>query len=390
MFSRRSFLRCLYGGVLLLFLPSCDQPETELALETLGPILPYIQNVKTDRVTVLWQSADKEIGTVEVYEDNGSLVTKVSDSPVSFHEIEIRDLSEDTLYYYQAKEGKIRVGPLRSFRTALPEGSKTAFSFIAIGDSGYGTQPQYKVAAQMLEYASNASFLIHMGDVIYDGYEGEYRSKYFEPYRSFIHRIPFYPVIGDHDLVDDGKPFYKYFSLPKNNIEGSEDYFSFNFGNALFIGLNSNTIINSSNIDSQVQFLERTLQESTQTWKFIYLSHSILTTALGRGSKPSIGRIVSPIAERFGVQIIFGGDVHAYERFFPRVDYTENGDPVTYVTTGGGGADLRDLAGSPDEAVGKSAYHFVLININDMTLTGTAIDFNGNTIDSFELSPTGN
>ncbi len=386
MFSRRRFFRCLYGGLLLPFLPSCDQPETELALETLGPILPYIQHVTTGRVTVLWQSADKEVGTVEVYEEDGSLVTRVSDSGATFHEIEIMGLEEDTIYYYQAKEGKIRVGPLRSFRTALPEGSKTSFSFIAIGDSGHGTEPQLKVAAQMLEHASSASFLIHTGDVVYDGYEGEYRSKYFEPYRSFIHRIPFYPVIGDHDLVEDGEAFYKFFSLPKNNIEATEDYYSFSFGNSLFVGLNSNTIVNGSNVKAQEQFLERTLQDSTHTWKFIFLSHSILTTAIGRGPKPSIGNVVSPIAERFGVQIIFGGDVHAYERFFPRVDYTEDGDPVTYITTGGGGAELRDLAGSPDEAVGKAAYHFVLIEINDTILTGTAIDFNGNTIDSFELT----
>ncbi|MBF0279035.1 MAG: metallophosphoesterase family protein [SAR324 cluster bacterium] len=384
MFSRRQILHWFSSGLLLPFLPGCDQPETELALENLGPILPYIQNVTTESAIFLWQSSGKKVGTVEVFNENGSLANKNTDSLTSFHEVLITDLTPDTLYFYQVKEGSFRVGPLRSFRTAPASDSTNPFSFIVFGDSGLGTEPQLKVASQMLALANNASFAIHTGDVVYDGYEAEYRSKYFEPYRSLIHRIPFYPVLGDHDLVDGAAAFYKFFSLPPNNHEDTEDFYSFSYGNAVFVALNSNRLLGYDNV-TQLPFAEEVLGNSTHTWKFIFLQHSIYTTAVGRDSKPGIGSQVGPIAEKYGVQFVFGGDVHAYERFNARQDFTssEEGSEVVYITSGGGGAELRDLEGGAEAAVSKSVYHFMHVSIDDKELNATVYDFNGNVIDTF-------
>ena len=386
MFSRRQLLQWFGSGLVLPFLPACEQPETELALETLGPILPYIQNITTKSAIFLWQSSGKKVGTVEVFRADGRSVSKNTDALTTFHEILITNLDPDTPYFYQVTEGGIRVGPVRSFRTAPESDSTKAFSFIVLGDSGFGTEPQLKVASQMLTLANNASFVIHMGDVVYDGYEGEYRSKFFDPYRSLTHRMPFYPVLGDHDEVDEAAAYYKFFSLPPNTTEGTEDFYSFSFGNALFLALNSNRLLEFDNA-TQLPFAEEVLGNSTHTWKFIYLHHSIHTTALGREGKPGIDSQVGPIAEKYGVDIVFGGDVHAYERFKAKQDFTSKseGSEVVYITSGGGGADLRGLAGGSEVAQGKSEYHFVHVLVDDQELNGIAYDFNGNIIDMFEL-----
>lgn len=378
MFSRRELLRILPSSLMFPAIWGCDQSETELV--TLGPILPYIQNVTTTSATILWQSAERLKGTVQIFNANESLLQEVGDSKVTFHKVTVEDLEEDTTYFYQVKEGSVRVGPMRSFRTALPSGSTEPFKFIVFGDSGLGTKPQLDVANQMLALGNDAAFALHTGDVVYDGYEGEYPSKFFGPYRSLIPRIPFFPVKGDHDIdANDAEAYHKFFALPTNSYDNSSDFYSFSYGNALFIALEAYGILGGTTQEIQAAFLRETLSNSNHTWKFIYLHLSTFTTGEGRDSKEIIYNTIHEIAKDNGVQIIFGGDIHAYERFYPK-------DGVTYLTTGGGGADLRNLVGNSDVAFGLSEYHFVLLSIDNQSLTSTAYDHKGEIMETFELT----
>ncbi len=386
MISRRNLFRGVTGSLLLPFLPSCDQ--TDLSFET-GPIPPYVQNITTDGVSIMWESDNKTAGTVQLFESGGGQVASVEDSVVAFHEVRINNLTPGTTYFYQVRERNANIGPLRSFTTAPVNGSTERFSFIAVGDTGLGTEDQFKVADQMALLGQEASFIIHTGDVVYDGYEREYRSKFFRPYQAILHRIPFFPVIGDHDEVDDMKAWLKFFSPPINNIDGSEAFYSFRWGNALFIALNSNFLIDSDPFN-QLIFLETELAKSNDTWKFVYLQHAIFASAFGREGVDFLQSNIPPIVERYGVDIVFSGDVHAYERVFPLQVATNSGtgEPLTYVVTGGGGAELRDLSIDESFSVGQSVHHFVLVTIEGTDLSLVAYDFNGNVIDTYEIDAT--
>jgi len=97
-----------------------------------------------------------------------------------------------------------------------------AFSFLVLGDSGTGRHrrhcPQRKVAELLLRQGKGASFILHTGDVVYQvGSSEQYQRNFILPYREWLvggdqprrisydqmtFRIPFFPVLGNHDYYD--------------------------------------------------------------------------------------------------------------------------------------------------------------------------------------------
>ncbi|MCT0206376.1 metallophosphoesterase [Synechococcus sp. CS-1332] len=100
--------------------------------------------------------------------------------------------------------------------------SPEAFSFLVLGDSGTGLHrrdtPQRRVAEQLLAHGADARFLLHTGDVVYQvGSSEQYPDNFIRPYREWImggedwrrlpydqlvFRVPFLPVLGNHDYYD--------------------------------------------------------------------------------------------------------------------------------------------------------------------------------------------
>ncbi len=101
-------------------------------------------------------------------------------------------------------------------------GSPEAFSFLVLGDSGTGLHrrdsPQRQVAEQLLAHGADARFLLHTGDVVYQvGSSEQYPDNFIRPYREWlmggedwrrlrydrlVFRVPFLPVLGNHDYYD--------------------------------------------------------------------------------------------------------------------------------------------------------------------------------------------
>lgn len=131
-------------------------------------------------------------------------------------------------------------------RLGIADGLATtpAFSFLVIGDSGFGPQPcghpQREVAAYLATQMDDCRFLLHTGDVVYQmGSAEQYPTNFIEPYREWLvggehsdrlsyrgltFRKPFLPVLGNHDyynvpfpygfLVAALAPFRKYLNVP--------------------------------------------------------------------------------------------------------------------------------------------------------------------------------
>jgi hypothetical protein len=129
----------------------------------------------------------------------------------------------------------------------------------------------------------------------------------------------------------------------------------------------------------QYVWLESKLRLHASDWVFVsghYPPHS----AYSEDKKEvRVRDELTPLFERYGVDIVFGGHHHDYQRFVF--------DGVTYVVTGGGGAEIHEVE---DEEDGMRAYankaHFVGIELNGDTLTGDVIAPGGAILDHFILT----
>ncbi len=84
------------------------------------------------------------------------------------------------------------------------------FSFMVIGDTGEGDDPQYAVVPGFLKMSQDTRFAVVASDVIYPvGATGDYGTKFFRPYRDY--QVPIYAIPGNHDWYEDLDGFMRVF-----------------------------------------------------------------------------------------------------------------------------------------------------------------------------------
>ncbi len=240
--------------------------------------------------------------------------------------------------------------------------------FAVIGDSGTGEKAQYDVAQQMAKYHEHFpfDFVIMLGDNIY-GSKGPagYKRKFEEPYGALLNAgVKFYAALGNHD--DPNERFYKPF-----NMDGKR-YYSFKNGNAIFFALDSNYMD-----PEQTNWLQRQLPDSRSVWKLCYFHHPLYSHARFHGPDTDLRARLEPILEEHGVDVVFAGHEHVYERLKP-----QNG--VYYFVLGNAG-ELRfhDLMPSTDTAKGFDTDRtFMLVEIAGDEFYFQTISRAGQTVDS--------
>ncbi|MFJ5774171.1 metallophosphoesterase family protein [Streptomyces sp. NPDC093094] len=85
-----------------------------------------------------------------------------------------------------------------------------SFSFLLIGDTGEGHEPQYAVVPGLLKVGQDTRFTVLASDVIYPvGATDDYGTKFFRPYRDY--RAPVYAIPGNHDWYEDLTGFMRVF-----------------------------------------------------------------------------------------------------------------------------------------------------------------------------------
>jgi hypothetical protein len=203
-------------------------------------------------------------------------------------------------------------------RSLLPN-DKSSVKFLVIGDSGTGGREQYQVAAQITEAHKRFpfEFAIMLGDNLY-GSEGPsaYLQKFERPYASLLTAgVKFYASLGNHD--EPAQRFYKPF-----NMDGKR-YYSFNKGEVEFFVLDSTYMT-----PQQIDWLKGELEQSDAKWKIPYMHHPIYSSGERHGSELDLQVLVEPLFEKNGVDVVFAGHEHFYERLKPQKG-------IFYFTQGG-------------------------------------------------------
>lgn len=240
--------------------------------------------------------------------------------------------------------------------------------FAAIGDMGTGELPQYEVAQRMAEFWRKFpfTFVITLGDNVYGGKSPAQLEKKFElPYKPLLDAgVQFYASLGNHD--DTNERFYKFF-----NMKG-ERYYSFKKGNVHFFALDTTYLD-----PKQLAWLEKELADSGSDWKICYFHHALYSSAAFHGSATELRALLEPIFTKYGVQVVFAGHDHVYERLKPQKGI--------YYFTEGASSELRagNLRKSDLTAVGYDKDRsFLSVEISGDDLYFQVISRTGVTVDS--------
>lgn len=252
----------------------------------------------------------------------------------------------------------------------LKEGS---VRFMVVGDTGTGSDKQQELANLMVKYreAFPFEFALLMGDNLYNGESAEdYKTKFENVYKKLLDdKVMFYATLGNHD--ESNQRFYKYFNM------NGEEYYRFKKGNVAFYSLNSNYMDKK-----QLKWLEDELMKDTSEWKICYFHHPPYSSGGKHGSETKLREVVEPIFLKYGVNAVFAGHEHFYERIKPQKG-------IYYFISGAGGK-LRDgdvKKGSPltEKAFDKDM-SFMLLEVAGDQLHFQVISRTGETVDSGVLT----
>lgn len=340
-------------------------------------IRPYLQNATTDAITILWRSATKTTGQVTITGPEGTSQTLTEAKPVQDHRIRVTGLKAGTTYRYSVTQDGQPVWS-STFITARPRG-QNGFTFGVMGDMGKGSPAQYAIARQLAQF--KPEFTLLTGDIVYfRGAEGDYLPKYFKPYQDLIDDQVFYPTLGNHDILTWlGKPYFRFFELPTGDVESASRYYQFSYGDVDFFGLDSNQAF--TKILPQYRWVKNALERSTAKWKIAFFHHPPFSAGK-HGDDNGVKEHLVPLFEKYGVDLVFAGHEHNYERIKPLRLYEKSGRPITYIVTGGGGTDLRPVGRNENTAYSESIHHFMGVKVEDHRITVEAIDQTGRVFDS--------
>jgi predicted MPP superfamily phosphohydrolase len=189
--------------------------------------------------------------------------------------------------------------------------SKVQLKFAIIGDTGTGTMPQFEIGKKLAasRTAFPFDFVIMLGDNMYGGENPkDFLNKFEKPYEPLLKLgVKFYAALGNHD-EPDRQSAYKSF-----NMEGKR-YYTFKPKDGVrFFALDSNYMD-----PKQLEWLEGELKASGSEWKVAFFHHPLYSSGTKHGSDLELRKVLEPLLIKYGVDVVFAGHEHFYERIKPQ------------------------------------------------------------------------
>lgn len=390
---------------------------------------PYLQVGTSDGVTITWRTSAAQDGVVCWGDDPGSLVNRVAGPNGRQHEVRVTGLSAASVYYYQVTDGVCPPAAggddNRWFETAPTVGNRDGFTFWVVGDSGTGGSAQARVRDAMLSHVGDYApeLFLHMGDMAYSsGTTGEFDDHFFAMYEQILEHTVCWPTLGNHearssDSGGESGPYYTAYVLPSDGVAGglptgTEAYYSFDYANVHFIVLDSADSPRRRG-SMMLDWLEADLASTDQDWIVAYFHHPPYTKGSHDSDTESthvdMREHATPILEAGGVDLVFGGHSHIYERSYlvhggydtPTTDsaildfgdgsddgdgpYVKDIDGTVYVVAGHGGTGVSGAGDHPLMYFSEVRNGSVLVDVTGSSLTVENIRSDGAVTDRMVL-----
>lgn len=237
------------------------------------------------------------------------------------------------------------------------------------GDAGRGSREQYDLARVMEEYRQAFLFdvVLLTGDNIY-GKDGpaDMKNKFELPYKAMLDAgVKFYASLGNHDTSN--QRFYAPFNM------NGEEYYRIERNGVSFYALNSNYLDKK-----QLDWLIAELAKDKNSWRVAFFHHPPYSSGGRHGSDEEVRTILHPLFVKNGVDVVFTGHDHFYERVKPQ-------DGITYFVAGAAGkirrGDLKDRSTITDSGF-DTDLSFMLVEFAGDEMHFQAISKARKTVDS--------
>lgn len=301
-----------------------------------------------------------------------------------FYEARITDLMPDTIYYFAVGSGDDMSEEL-TFKTGpVPNPVYGEFSFMVWGDSRGGDESINAELDDLLNYViANHRTEMHFftGDATYAELDDEL-TAWLGAVEEYNKITPIFATAGNHDI--DMAKFYSMFALPQNedNVNLPEAYFSVDYANVHFVVLNDNFLfgVNSNDV---TEWLRQDLAETDKLWKFVF-HHRPLYSSCNHGNAEDLIGLWEEIYNEYGVDIVFSGHDHNYERSYPLNRLIGSGgvsevadnpwEGTTYIVSNGMGDNLYSSGSNYWTAYSESRTNYSVITISNDTIDMIAVD----------------
>lgn len=348
---------------------------------------PYVQNLASSSITVMWQVEPPQparlivtgpgLGQGAASGSSESRILEVAAARVA--EADVTELRPATRYRYRVEIGdKSWQGELA---TAPEVGAAVPFSFIVLGDSRSNAEAHRRVIERVDQEVPD--FILGTGDMVDEGARQDQWQTFFDVERELLADNVYFPAVGNHDRQGRGRTadtYRSFFSVPDNGGD-SERYYAFSYANARFLVLDSNA--HSFSLTGQTAWLERELMSARQDERvrhvFVVMHHPPFSVSL-HGGQRDLRERWTPLFEKYGVTAVFSGHDHAYQRA------EKNG--LRYFVSGGAGAPLyprSPRASAIDKAAVvrfERAYHYLRVSVSAGVVDVTAVRVDGSAIES--------
>lgn len=242
-------------------------------------------------------------------------------------------------------------------------------TMIIYGDSRSNHEIHSKIIECILTLDPVAVF--HTGDLVYNGKNEEHWSIFNSIVADLLKQAPLYPAIGNHELGT--LQIQQELELPNGG-----KWYSVDLQGIHFVMLD--VVSDYKKGSEQYLWLENDLRVQPENTAFtVVITHyPFYTTGFHRTEIDKLRNELIPLFKEYGVDIVFSGHNHAYERCMA--------DDIYYITTAGGGAPLYNQKAPEDfSQLFIKTFHFCTLNMHGDSLIVHAVDTNMNVIDDFYL-----
>ena len=240
------------------------------------------------------------------------------------YSVSLKNLREGNIYYRILYSGDKKSSV---YKIKIKNPSKE-FKFMILTDSQGMVKTDYEVFSNMLENAvkreKNTDFMIHLGDFVDDGNNEEYwkwvlKSRAWKENAAVV-------LSGNHEARINAKAdkagvdgsvcgHFNLCNLPFQDTKFGA-YYSFVYGDATFIILNTNTGIEGELDKKQYKWALSVAKNAKTKWKILCAHKSPYSNGPHHKDYDvkKIGRQINDLAYYGEIDVVFGGHDHVYVR----------------------------------------------------------------------------